>query len=469
MTLKYGKIYHLKIRAFGRHIQGYVNYNSDNWPRIQATDNKTKGNSIGLKNSKGQTLFDNVSVLPYPDSPSLQSTYKNPLLDSVADPDVLFSNGTYYLYSTTPLDDDKGIKVYTSTDLVHWTDKGLAMSKGKDNWGEKDFWAPDLIERDGKFYMYYTANEHLCMSTSDSPLGPFKQKKVEPFHSDTKEIDAHAFADDNGQYYLYFVRFHNGNEIWGAKLNDDMDTIDENSLTKLLVPSQPWEQDMAKINEGPYMLKKDGIYYLTYSGSHFESPKYGSGYATSKNPLGPYQKYINNPIMQSNDQVHGAGHHGITNSPDGKEMFIVYHRHFNLQQTEPRRFAIDRMRFTTDENNNTVLEVTGPTTTEQPMPSGVSNTNNFIQTAKLPKKKVTISQNHRLKASQLPNKVDIKTSKSKPGKNQTAFIHWHLGEYNPHKTGRQTIHGSLTLPNDVKNLGRQNLTVSIRIKTSKED
>lgn len=428
-----------------------------------------KSGGIGLINRVGKTSFDNVLVSTYTDKTAIGPTYQNPLLPNVADPDVSFHNGTYYLYSTTPGEEVGGIRAYTSTDLTHWTSKGRVMKKGKSNWGKKGFWAPDLIERNGKFYMYYVANEHLAVLVSKSPLGPFKQEKFGPMHH-TKEIDAHAFRDDDGQYYIYFVRFHNGNEIYGAKLNDDMRTIDESSLTKLLVPSQSWEKGMANINEGPYMLKKDGTYYLTYSGSHFESPMYGSGYATSKNPLGPYHKYKNNPILQTNAIVHGTGHHGITTSPDGKEMFMVYHQHYDLHKANPRKFDIDRLRFTKDEDGKTVLEAHGPTVNRQPIPSGAVDASNFIEAKKPSKKPVVIPQNTLLKASQLPDTVSIKTSKSQPNRpkqDPTAFIHWHLWEYNPHKTGRQTIHGSLILPRGVQNLGRQNLEVEIQVKTSK--
>ena len=102
--------------------------------------------------------------------------------------------------------------------------------------GNANFWAPDIIERDGTFYMYYVSEEHLCVATSKSPLGPFVQEEKKPMHDDIKEIDAHVFQDDDGQYYIYFVRFDNGNVIEGAKLNDDMMTMDDRHITRVLTP-----------------------------------------------------------------------------------------------------------------------------------------------------------------------------------------------------------------------------------------
>lgn len=82
--------------------------------------------------------------------------------------------------------------------------------------------------------------------------------------------------------------------------------MDDSTITCLISPEEAWETNKAKVAEGPFMLKKDGVYYLTYSGSHFESDYYGSGYATATSPLGNYTKYENNPIMQSNTLVHGC-------------------------------------------------------------------------------------------------------------------------------------------------------------------
>ena len=69
-------------------------------------------------------------------------------------------------------------------------------------------------------------------------------------------------------------------------------------------------EDLMRVNEGPYMLVKDGKYYMTYSGSHFESINYGVGYAVADSPLGPFTKYEKNPIMQSAPKIpHFPSHH----------------------------------------------------------------------------------------------------------------------------------------------------------------
>lgn len=114
------------------------------------------------------------------------------------------------------------------------------------------------------------------------------------------------------------------------------------------------------------MLLHKGLYYLTYSGSHCLSD-YGSGYAVSDSPLGGFRKYENNPILRSNENVHGVGHHCITWSPDKKDMFIIYHQHYDLTKMGPRRLCVDRIRFEEQDNGPDILVVDGPVTTTQPV------------------------------------------------------------------------------------------------------
>ncbi|MGE4489238.1 MAG: family 43 glycosylhydrolase, partial [Kiritimatiellales bacterium] len=187
----------------------------------------------------------------------------------------------------------------------------------------------------------------------------------------TLRIDAHVLEDDDGQCYLYYVHFGAGNEIWGAKLNDDMLTVDESTLTRLIVPDQPWEQHQASVTEGPEVIRHKGLYYLTYSGSHYQNINYAVGYVVSDSPLGPFEKYEYNPILKSTAYAHGAGHHCLTTSPDGSELFIVYHRHKTLTTVNPRKLSIDRIRFVEQASGPDVLEVWGPTSSPQPVPSGV--------------------------------------------------------------------------------------------------
>ncbi|WP_407272146.1 family 43 glycosylhydrolase [Radiobacillus sp. PE A8.2] len=379
LLIEYDQAYQLKVVVNKGHIQAFINDNPLNenpYPKFDLVrDSHLATGKIGFRTWLADASFDNVKITSITDTIE-GPTYTNSVMPDIADPYVLYHEGTYYLYGTHTPDFPNmpnGIKVYTSTDLVNWTEQEDWALYKDDTWGDNRFWAPEVIEKDGTFYMYYAVEERLAVATSDSPLGPFVQEEMEPIHPDTPEIDAHIFTDDDGKQYMYFVRFEGGNVIYVAELNEDMKSIKEDTLTFVMRASQDWEnsqkQPVAPINEGAFVIKHKDTYYLTYSANHFESPDYGVGYATAPSPMGPWTKYEYNPIMKSNIVVPGAGHHSLIHSPDGKELFMVYHTHNSTTETEPRKLAIDRVQFVPQENGPDVMEVWGPTVTPQPMPS----------------------------------------------------------------------------------------------------
>ncbi len=460
MKVEFGKTYHLTVTCSGSHITCYADYDGTNYAKLYINDDTHASGGIGMRNWLSHASYRNLVVSEYEENlPSENSSYTNPLMNHCADPDVLYYNKTYFLYPTNAGDDGNGIKVYTSTDLVHWTDQGYAFTKG-DGWGTSDFWAPDIIERDGTFYMYYVANEQICVATSTSPMGPFTQEVKEPMDPSEKNIDAHIFYDEaSDKYYIYYVRFTGGNVIWGAELSDDMMSIKKDTLKQIVAADQGWDQDMGNINEGPFMLVHDGKYYLTYSGAHFQSINYGSAFAVSDSPLGDYTKYEYNPIMKSNATVHGTGHHGIVESPDGTELFMVYHSHHDLGSTEPRQLCIDRVHFTTDPEGNTILEVKGPTITPQDLPSGAVDVANFIEVAKIKDVRVADDAIAKDIMAALPKEITITTSKGA----YTASVIWNDIADEDVKGKMMEAKGSVVLPEGVENLGDADLTATCNV------
>jgi len=276
----------------------------------------------------------------------------------VADPFVLKHEGVYYLYGTSDISPNAGIPVYKSTDMVEWegpiglASNGNALVKGQ-TYGETGFWAPYVVQKENKFYMFYTANEHIAVATSDSPLGPFIQTDKKPLHPDTKEIDPHVFIDDDGKKYLYFVRFDNGNRSYGAELNDDLLSIKENTVKECIKQSQQWEIASGAqwpVTEAPAMLKHKNIYYLFYTANDFRHPNYNVGYATSGSPLGPFVKYNNNPIINNNESSRGTGGCEFTTTASD-ELVMFYHAHNNAQSAPPRKVVYSKVAFVAGENN----------------------------------------------------------------------------------------------------------------------
>ena len=158
----------------------------------------------------------------------------NPVVQTkfTADPAPLVHNGVVYLYTSHDEDDATGFKMrdwmcYTSTDMVNWTDRGKVASLATFPWAvqSNDAWAPQVVERDGKFYLYVPISvpgwpkNVIAVAVADNPLGPFTDALGRPLvDKAVGYIDPTVFVDSDGQAYLYW-----GNpNLWYVKLNKDM-------------------------------------------------------------------------------------------------------------------------------------------------------------------------------------------------------------------------------------------------------
>jgi beta-xylosidase len=320
---------------------------------------------------------------------SQNGTYCNPVSDTIfaADPYVFYYDGLYYLYATSAGD---GFKYWTSHNLSDWEEKGYSFRKTDKSWGKNSFWAPEVINYKNKFYMIYSASGEtmygngmrICLAVSDNPGGPFTDIHAPLFDLGFGCIDGHIFVDTDGRPYLYYEMVglvgelrDNSGYLWGIVMGVELSSDLSKPLYEqklCLYTSQDWEGPKsmkARSNEGMTVFRNKGIYYMTYSGNHYEDPNYGVGYAVSNKPLGMWVKYKNNPILKQDNSigVSGPGHNSIVKSPDQKEWFIVYHSHANPKKPSGRRILnIDRLVF----NIDSTLSVKGPTRTPQPLPSG---------------------------------------------------------------------------------------------------
>lgn len=260
----------------------------------------------------------------------------------LADPFILLHDNIYYAYGTHSAN---GIAVFTSKDLKTWEQQDKLVLDKRNSWGDKWFWAPEVYHVNGKFYMYYSANEHICVAIGDSPLGPFKQDEKKPM-IDEKSIDNSLFIDDDGKPYLFFDRFNDGLNVWVAELESDLITIKMETLHPCIQISQDWEKVWPKVNEGPFVIKQDGVYYMTYSANSYESPFYGIGCATATNIMGRWEKYDNNPLLQKPGNLVGAGHHCIFKDKKGK-LQLAFHAHKDKDNIHPREMYITDVKFKT--------------------------------------------------------------------------------------------------------------------------
>jgi beta-xylosidase len=258
------------------------------------------------------------------------------------DPFIMLYNNTYYAYGTSA---PNGILVYTSDDLLTWNipEHNLALNKD-DSYADRWFWAPEVYYVNGRFYMYYSADEHICVAVADNPLGPFKQEVQKPMIENEKCIDNSLFIDEDGKPYLYFDRFNDGNNIWVAELENNLTEIKKETLAHCIHVSQAWEEVWPRVNEGSFVVKHKGIYYMSYSANSYESPYYGIGFAVAKHPKGPWTKYEQNPIYQNPGELTGVGHSAMFTDKAGN-LRIVFHAHNSKTAIHPRIMYISQVIF----------------------------------------------------------------------------------------------------------------------------
>jgi len=249
----------------------------------------------------------------------------------IGDPTVLFHDGRYYLY---PTGDNRGYDVYVSHDLVNWQ-KGPRIFSSE----EPGVWAPDVFynKADQTFYLYYTMSGRIGVATAERPDGKFRDRGTLIENA----IDAHMFKDQDGQYYLYYVQYP-GFRIHVQPMASPLQK--KAAPVRLIQATDPWEMQQAALTEAPWMLQHNGFYYLLYSASGADSQDYAIGYATAKNPLGPFTKYEGNPIIKKGQGIFGPGHCSVTRTPDG-QLWMVYHQQKNEQRGWNRIICIDPLRF----------------------------------------------------------------------------------------------------------------------------
>lgn len=311
-------------------------------------------------------------------------TYTNPVRTTdgkplaVADPFVYSHNGVYYLTGTTG---DAGFAYYTSTDLLTWKYGGLLYRIPEGHAGDSSFWAPEVKQYAGKFYLTYSCampergRMLTCMAVSDSPEGPFRDLYVPWFDFGYAAIDGHIFVDDDGTPYLYYSK--NGSidgkvatgEIYVVRLAPDL-SKPEGTPVYVSGASQPWEKvnwEANRCNEGPEVFKRNGVYYMTYSANDTGYGHYGVGISQAAHPLGPWTKCKDNPLMTTDLSrgVSSPGHNSLVVAPDG-ELYIVYHRHADPRCEKPnwdRVVCIDRLYF----DRKGRVRTKGPSSTPQPI------------------------------------------------------------------------------------------------------
>lgn len=364
--------------------------------------------------------------------------YQNKTENFGADPFILVDEEDgqkiFYLYSTSRELGAKGFEILFSNDLSNWHNGGpIFMCDG--TWCSKSLWAPEVIEDNGIYYLFYSAqnktdNEgfYISVATSKSPAGPFNEyvsesKAIsEPLFSFEKHnnqipaelrsnltgidgkvgyikvIDASPFVDPvSGKKYLYFIADLNTEYTYesfvlGMEM-EDWTTPKYETLTRITEfgKAVPGGDEIVleggRTNEGCTVTYHDGIYYLTFSTFTYMTAEYQVRQALADSPLGPFRKIQNNDggtviFTEASTIRQSAGHSSIFEL-DG-ELYMVYHTFFNDATIDAgRKPAVDKIAFVKNYEGLTVMQTNGPTTTPQPLPAAISSYRNVALEAKV--------------------------------------------------------------------------------------
>jgi len=321
----------------------------------------TKGDIIYYfsNNNKTETYVVNVNIESNPIIPGFY-----------ADPEILYSEkyNKFYLYPTT--DGYSGwngytFKVFSSCDLVNWTDEGIILDVKSNQvpWANGNAWAPSILEKknnDGSYtyYLYFSGNagnmKNIGVAISNDPTGPYIDISKPMIYNLPKGvngqlIDGHVFIDPvTKKSYFYF-----GNGFLAVvELNEDMISINYNTL-KIITPQGGTLTDYA-YREAPYVFYRKGIYYFIWSVDDTGSENYHIAYGTSNSPTGIIN-VASNPVIlikDSEKKIFGTGHASVLKLPGKEDWYIIYHRinskYINDGPGYHREICIDKLEFNED-------------------------------------------------------------------------------------------------------------------------
>ncbi len=285
------------------------------------------------------------------DNPIVKKVFTtgNPFIKHMftADPSAHVFEGKMYVYPSHDRDNNKGFDmtdyhVFSSDDLLNWTDHGKVLDVADVPWASEYMWAPDCVFKNGTYYFYFPARNkagefRIGVATSKSPAGPFIPE-AEPIKG-SFSVDPAVFIDTDGQAYMYFGGDGMGGQKtpWVAKMDETMKEFKEAPMA--LTGIDYWF-------EACWMNKIGDTYFLSYSTGGKHPLRKGSsliGYATSKSPMGPfvYQGLLN-------DRVTGwTNHHSIVEWK-GQTYFFYHNSDMSGGKTAQRCLAADYIHYTAD-------------------------------------------------------------------------------------------------------------------------
>ena len=268
----------------------------------------------------------------------------NPVLPGWnADPELHLFAGRYWIYPThsAPFEEQTYFEAFSSSDLVTWTNEGRVLDFADVPWStNRAAWAPTVGFHGGAYRMYFSAGDGagIGVARADSPGGPFVDALGKPlvaeYHHGAQPIDAHVFEDDDGRAYLYYGGWRHCVVV---ELGPDRESV--------VGPFR--EITPENYVEGPFMLKRHGVYTLMWSEGGWGDDSYAVAYGRADNPFGPFPReglvFLPTPSVGKS-----AGHHSVLSLPDDKYVLCYHRRPPEETSAHHRATCLERMRFAAD-------------------------------------------------------------------------------------------------------------------------
>lgn len=294
-------------------------------------------------------------------------TSGNPVFEGwYADPDVTIYGNKYWIFPTwsAKFEEQVFFDAFSSEDLIHWEKHSRILDSSIVKWVDEALWAPSTIEKDGKYFLFFAANDvqspespwwnpevhiegeigGIGIAVADKPHGPYKDYLGKPLineiYNGAQPIDQFVFLAEDGNYYIVYGGWNHCNI---GRLNNNLTGLvpfENRELIKEITPEG--------YVEGPVMFYRNGILYFMWSEGSWGDNTYKVAYSISDSPFGPFERI--GTILESDSTVAtGAGHHSVLNIPGTDDWYIVYHRRPipNLDR-DHRVTCIDRMYFNED-------------------------------------------------------------------------------------------------------------------------
>lgn len=297
------------------------------------------------------TCAAGCATAPPAESPPARLSGNPVIAGWYADPEGVVFGDRFWIYPTysAPYDEQLHFDAFSSPDLVSWTKHPRILEAKSVTWARRAMWAPAVIEKDAKYYLFFGANDiqndqqagGIGVAVADKPEGPFAdllgRPLIDRFHNGAQPIDQFVFRDRDGSHYMIYGGWRHCNIV---RLADDFKSVvpfPDGSTFKEITPQG--------YVEGPFMFMRNGRYYFMWSEGGWTGPDYSVAYAIADSPLGPFER-IGKILQQDPAVATGAGHHSVIKEPGRESYYIVYHRRpLGEKDRNHRVVCIDRMEF----------------------------------------------------------------------------------------------------------------------------